>query len=190
MSHSQTRQIARDAALRALLPLVAQHGWTLPAVRLAAGKDADLLFPGGAAELVEAYIDLADREMAEAAAPALAEQKLSRRVRTLIATRLEQAAPHREAVRRAAAVLARPSNSLVAARCTARTVDAIWAAAGDTSADFSWYTKRAILAAVYSTTLLYWLSGSGDMARTLAFLDHRLAGVGKLGKLRARFAAG
>ena len=40
--------------------------------------------------------------------------------------------------------------------CTARTVDAIWHAAGDRSADFSWYTKRAILAAVYTATVLYW----------------------------------
>ncbi len=186
MSDTATRQIVRDAAIHALLPLVAQHGWTGPAVRLAAGVNADLLFPGGPAELVEAYIDMADREMVQAAASVVAEQKLSRRVRTLIATRLEQAEPHREAVRRAAAVLARPGNSLVAARCTARTVDAIWAAAGDTSADFSWYTKRAILAAVYSATLFYWLSGSGEMAQTLAFLDRRLAGVARLGKLRAR----
>ena len=89
----------------------------------------------------------------------------------------------------AAAGLARPGNGLVAARCTARTVDTIWAAAGDTSADFSWYTKRAILAAVYSATLFYWLSGSGEMEQTLAFLDRRLAGVAKLGKLRARLAA-
>ena len=186
MSATQSRQLARDAAIRALLKLVPQHGWTLAAVRLAAGDAADLLFPGGPAELVEAYIDLADREMAEAAAPLMAEQKLSRRVRTLIATRLEQAAPDRAAVRRAAAVLARPGNALLSLRCTARTVDAIWAAAGDTSADFSWYTKRAILAGVYSSTLLFWLGGSGDMAATLAFLDRRLAGVGKIAKLRAR----
>ena len=188
MSDTDTRQVARDAAIHALLPLVPQHSWTLPAVRLAAGTNADLLFPGGPAELVEAYIDMADREMVAAAAPALAEQKVSRRVRTLIATRLALAAPHREAVRRAAALLARPGNAVVATRCTARTVDTMWAAAGDTSADFSWYTKRAILAAVYSATLLYWLSGSGDMESTLAFLDRRLAGVARLGKLRARFA--
>ena len=189
MSDTQPRQIARDAAIHALLPLVPQSGWTLAAVRQAAGGNADLLFPGGPAELVEAYIDLADREMAQTAAPLLAEQKLSRRVRTLIATRLEQAEPHRVAVRRAAAVLARPGHGLLAARCTARTVDAIWAAAGDTSADFSWYTKRAILAGVYSATLFYWMSGAGSHEQTLAFLDRRLAGVARLGRLRARFAA-
>ena len=77
-----------------------------------------------------------------------------------------------------------------AAACTARTVDAIWHAAGDRSADFSWYTKRAILAAVYSATVLYWLRDtSEDDAATLAFLDRRLAGVGRIGRLRGRVEA-
>ena len=188
MSDPLTRQDARDAAIRALLPLVPRLGWTLEAVRAAEGPSADLLFPGGQAELVEAYIDLADRDMVREAAPAMAEQKLSRRVRTLVATRLQQAEPHKAAVRRAAAVLARPGNTLLAARCTARTVDAIWAAAGDTSADFSWYTKRATLASVYTATLFYWLGGK-DLDQALAFLDRRLAGVAQLGRLRARLAA-
>ena len=66
-------------------------------------------------------------------------------------------------------------------------MDAIWHAAGDRSADFSWYTKRAILAAVYSATVLYWLRDtSEDDAATLAFLDRRLAGVGRIGRLRRR----
>ena len=74
-----------------------------------------------------------------------------------------------------------------AAACTARTVDAIWHAAGDRSADFSWYTKRAILTAIYSATILYWLRDmSEDDADTLAFLDRRLAGLGRVGRLRKR----
>ena len=38
------------------------------------------------------------------------------------------------------------------------TVDAMWRAAGDTSTDFNFYTKRAILSAVYSSTLMRWLA--------------------------------
>jgi ubiquinone biosynthesis protein COQ9 len=84
-------------------------------------------------------------------------------------------------------LLALPGNARVAAACTARTVDAIWHAAGDTSADFSWYTKRALLTAVYGTTLLAWLHDSSEEAgSTLAFLDRRLAGIGRIGKLRRR----
>jgi ubiquinone biosynthesis protein COQ9 len=182
----------RDAAIEAMLPHVPFDGWTMRALRIGladAGMpvdDAELLFPGGAADMVDTFCDLADRWMEQDAAT-LAETRLTARVRGVIALRFERNRPHREAIRRALAVLALPMNARVAAACSARTVDSIWYAAGDESADFSWYTKRAILTGVYGTTLLYWLrDGSEDGADTLAFLDRRLAGVGRIGKLRGR----
>jgi ubiquinone biosynthesis protein COQ9 len=187
MMTAPERSPARDAAIDAMLPLVPSLGWTREAARQAAGGQADLLFPGGAPDMVEAYIDLADRRMMEAAA-GIAEPRLSRRVRNLLELRFQQAAPHKEAVRRAAALLANPAHALLATRCTARTVDSIWFAAGDTSADFSWYTKRALLAGVYSATLFYWMSSSATQESTMQFLDRRLAGVARIGKLRARFS--
>jgi ubiquinone biosynthesis protein COQ9 len=180
------RSPARDAAIDAVLPLVPTLGWTRRALGESGGSAAEMLFPGGGPDMVEAYIDLADRRMAEAAP--IADLRLTARVRTLLTTRFAQAVPHRDAVRRAVALLALPGNGLLAARCTARTVDAIWFAAGDASADFSWYTKRALLAGVYSSTLLYWLSPGATAEGTAAFLDRRLAGVARIGKLRARFS--
>jgi ubiquinone biosynthesis protein COQ9 len=180
------RSPQRDAAIEAVLPLVPLLGWTRDAIRQAAGPDADLLFPGGGAEMVEAYIDLADRRMAEGAEAAIAGQRLTKRVRTLIECRFAQAETHKDAVRRAAILLAHPAQARLAARCTARTVDAIWFAAGDTSADFSWYTKRALLAGVYASTLLYWMSRRATQDSTMAFLDRRLAAVGRITTLRQR----
>ena len=178
----------RDAAIAAMLPLVPLTGWTVRTLTDAAGRDADLLFSSNSADMVEAYIDWADRQMEqEASLIGLEVLRLPERVRAVIALRLQQARPHKEAVRRAMGVLALPGNAAIAARTAARTVDAIWHAAGDTSADFSWYTKRAILLGVYGTTLLYWLRDDSDEdERTLAFLDRRLAGVGRIGKLRRR----
>jgi ubiquinone biosynthesis protein COQ9 len=93
-------------------------------------------------------------------------------------------------VRRAVSVLALPLHARQAAGCTLRTVDAIWHAAGDRTADFTWYTKRAMLAAVYGATLLYWLrDASEDNVATLGFLDRRLAGIGRTYKLRSRASA-
>ena len=92
--------------------------------------------------------------------------------------RLSAMAAHREAVRRALSFMALPQNGAAAAACTCRTVDAIWYAAGDTSTDFSFYTKRALLSGVYVATVLYWLgdksAGSQD---TWGFLDRRIAGI-------------
>ena len=148
--------------------------------------EADLLFPLGTVDMIETFCDLADRRMEEAAA-ALPDETRPARVRAVIALRLEQNRPYKEAIRRALAVLALPQNARAAAACTARTVDAIWHAAGDRSADFSWYTKRATLAAIYSATILYWLRDtSEDDAATLAFLDRRLAGFGRVYRLRKR----
>jgi len=183
------RSEARDAAIEAMLPFVPKHGWTRSALRRADPR-ADLLFPGGPADIVEAYLDLLDRRMAETAAPLLSNLRLPARVRTLIATRLALTDAHRPALRRAALVLAEPGHALLAARCAARTVDAIWHAAGDTSADFSWYTKRAILGAVYTSTLLYWLNDAVTEEAALAFLDRRLASVARVTKLRKRLTGG
>lgn len=188
------RSAARDAALAATLPHVPFDGWTRIALRRgladagADPRDAELLFPGGATDMVAAFCDLADRRMAAGMARAeYAGLRTSARVRAAIAFRLAMLRPHREAVRRALAVLALPSNASVAATCTARTIGTIWQAAGDRTADFSWYTKRAILAAVYTATLLFWLRDTGeDDAATLDFLDRRLAAVRQIGKLRRR----
>ncbi|MGI3777398.1 MAG: COQ9 family protein [Janthinobacterium lividum] len=180
------RSAERDAAIDALLDVVPFPGWTMAALQGAAGPDADLLFPGGAADLVEAYVDLADRRTVEGAgALGLESMRVPARVRALVAERLRRARPHREAVARAMAVLA--ASPGLAARCTARTVDAIWFAAGDGAADLSWYTKRLILAGVYGSTLLVWLGdGSGDDAASLAFLDRRLGDVRRMGRVMGR----
>ena len=109
----------------------------------------------------------------------------------MIALRLARNRPHKEAVRRAVAVLALAGERGGWPRAApARTVDAIWHAAGDRSADFSWYTKRASLGAVYAATVLYWLrDDSEDDEATLAFLDRRLEAIGRVGRLRRRAEA-
>jgi ubiquinone biosynthesis protein COQ9 len=183
----------RDAAILAMLPNVPFDGWTKRALRAGiiatgmAADEADLLFPLGTVDMIETFADLADRRM-EAAAALLTETRLPVRVRAIIALRLEQNRPHKEAIRRALAILALPQNARAASACTARTVDAIWHAAGDRAADFTWYTKRAILTAIYTATILYWLrDASEDDAATLALLDRLLAAHARVHRLSRRF---
>ncbi len=182
----------RDAAIIQALDLIPDHGWSISALRAAspALADLDLLFPGGSADLIETFFDLADREMEQDAASANFEGLgLTKRVRAVIALRLERQRANREAIRRAIGTLALPRNAPISARITGRTVDSIWFAAGDASSDFSWYTKRAILAAVWAATTLYWLRDFGeDDSATLAFLDRRLQGVGRIGKARGKIS--
>src|SRR5271167_246241 len=68
------RGAERDAAIEAMLPHVPFDGWTRRALARgladigAPADEADLLFPGGAVALVEAFCDLADRQMTEGVA--------------------------------------------------------------------------------------------------------------------------
>ncbi|MCZ8279521.1 MAG: COQ9 family protein [Acetobacteraceae bacterium] len=186
---------ARDAALDDILPLVPLHGWQGSAIREGlkdagmAPEDAEWMFPRGAISAIEAWIELADRRMEEAGLAAdMAGMRTHERVRFLIKARLEAAEPHRDALRGALSLLALPWNAPIAARSLARSVSAIWYAAGDKSADFSWYTRRATLAAIYSATLAFWLSGRGQgLDAALEFLDRRLADHACFQKGLARF---
>jgi ubiquinone biosynthesis protein COQ9 len=64
----------------------------------------------------------------------------------------------------------------------------IWRQAGDTATDFNHYTKRAILAGIYAATLAVFVDDRTEgKADTLAFLDRRLAGVGRFEKAKAKF---
>ncbi len=185
----------RDRLVLAALPHAAFDGWGRGAMAAAAadlGLDPTMparTFPGGTSEVVARFIRLADRLMEEDLAGVdLAGLRVPQRILTAIRTRLERWEPHREAVRRALAILALPPNLPLAARLTWGTADAIWRAAGDSSHDFSWYTRRSTLAAVYGATVLYWLDDSSEGAGdTLAFLERRLGDVARLGRVRRRF---
>ena len=50
------------------------------------------------------------------------------------------------------AVKAFPSNAPSSLESLCLLVDDIWYSAGDRSTDMNWYSKRAVLAAIYSTT--------------------------------------
>ncbi|MFH5924466.1 COQ9 family protein [Roseomonas xinghualingensis] len=189
------RSPERDAAILATLPHVPRLGWTEAALEAGLrglGEDPVAhrwLFPRGPVGAVEAWIDLTDRRMEEAATrEALEELRIPARIRRLIDIRLTLLEPQREQLRRALALLALPWNAGVGAGSLARTVDSIWGAAGDRSADFSWYTRRASLGAIYVATLAYWLREAGNHEGALAFLDRRLADLAGLQRRKSSAA--
>ena len=192
MNATDERELKRLVLARAL-PHVAFDGWTPPllarAVAAAGLGDLDRrrLFPRGVADLVDFHLYEADRRMLTALAVHDLE-RLKVRERIALAVRLRlRALASREVARRTLAYQALPGRGARALRALYRTVDAIWRAAGDRATDFNFYTKRALLAGVYSSTLLYWLNDrSDDAAETWAFLDRRIADVMRIEKLKGR----
>ena len=180
--------------LEAALPQAAFDGFTDRLLETA-GKDvgitkADLarLFPDGPAGLIAFYSERVDREMEERlAAMDLPAMKIRARISEAVKTRLAILKRHKEAARRAAALLSLPMHAPLAAKLMYRTVDAMWRAAGDTATDFNFYTKRGILAGVYGATLVRWFADtSQDEAPTNEFLAARIENVMQFEKFKAK----
>jgi len=188
------RQADQDAIVMAALPHVPFDGWGDACLKRAAaeaGLKADavpLLFPDGARSAVTHFMEMADRMMAaDLATRDLTGLKIRARIAAAIRVRLERWQPHREAIRRALALAPLPPMVGPVLRGWYETVDVIWRAVGDRSTDFSFYTKRMLLAGVYGATLLYWLDDrSENTDATWAFLDRRIADVMRIPQIRAR----
>jgi ubiquinone biosynthesis protein COQ9 len=174
-----------DLILDAALMHVPFDGWSELTFRGAAGdvgvplEEAKALFPRGAVDLAMAFHRRGDRQMAEALqAEDLGAMRFRDRVAHAVRLRLDLVEPHKEAVRRGATLFALPVHAADGARALWETADTIWTALGDTSDDLNWYSKRAILSGVYSSTVLYWLGDqSAGHAATWAFLDRRIEDV-------------
>jgi ubiquinone biosynthesis protein COQ9 len=183
----------KTAVLAAALERAGQEGFT-DAVLARAGGEAGLskaelarLFPDGSSSLIDVFFANVDAEMekrlAKAKLPAL---KIRARIIKAVETRLDIVRPNKDAARRASAYLTLPPHAALGARLLYRSVDAMWRAAGDTATDFNFYTKRAILAGVYTATLVRWFNDdSEDETPTHEFLAARIENVMQFEKFKA-----
>ena len=191
-----------DELRAALAPLLPGHaafdGWSDAALVMAASElgvppeRARLAFKGGAVEMIDAWFGSIDLAMAAAFPPErIAATRIRDRIRELLLFRLEMVRPHREALRRAMAILAMPQNAALGARLAWRAADHIWRIAGDTATDLNHYTKRMTLIGVYGSTSLVLIDDDReDMAATRAFLDRRIEDVMRIEKAKARWRGG
>ncbi len=177
-AEAQQRAAVLDSALRhvpelgwseeALLKALSEHGLSPASIGL---------FPHGAADLVEHFVATAN---ASAIAqlqerPDFDTMRVSDLLSAGIKTRLALNVPYLSRLSQSLAVSMRPESASPLLAHVAYLCDDLWHLAGDTSADASWYTKRASLAAVYVASELYMITDkSPDFQDTWAFVDRRI----------------
>ncbi|MEO1493771.1 MAG: COQ9 family protein [Pseudomonadota bacterium] len=185
---------ARTALIEAALPHVAFDGWSrISLTQAIADSDVDaglarLAFPRGGVDMAIAFHRLMDQRLTEdLKAEDLGAMRIRDRVTHCVRRRIELVGPHREPVRRGAALFALPIYTPEGARLMWETADLIWTQCGDTATDYNWYTKRAILSSVYSATVLYWLGDQDpNYTSTWNFLDRRIENVMQFEKTKAQ----
>ncbi|WP_299722583.1 COQ9 family protein [uncultured Tateyamaria sp.] len=185
-------ETTKDALLDAALMHVPFDGWSETTFKAAAADaDVDLAMaravcPRGALDLALAHHARGDAAMVARLKSDELPDRFSDKIAAGVRFRIE-AVSDKEAVRRGTTLFALPMHAADGAKAIWGTADKIWDTLGDTSEDVNWYTKRATLAGVYSTTVLYWLGDdSTDNQATWAFLDRRIADVMQIEKVKAQ----
>lgn len=148
-------------------------------------REARKFFPRGIEDVAEAFHDTIDEAMQARIKSKrnFAAMRVRDKVTFALRARLEAIEGKDEAMRRLLIWSCLPRNIRQATQRLWQTVDAIWAAAGDTSTDYNYYTKRLLLVAVMKSTLSFWLNDkSRGHADTWQFLDRRIEDVMMLGK--------
>lgn len=190
---TKTPQDPKLRLLDAALMHVPFDGWsetTFKAAIADSGVDATVaraICPRGAVDLAVAYHRQGDAAMIAALkSENLQDMRFRDRIARAVRLRLE-AVQDKELVRRGTTLFALPQYAPDGAKLIWETCDAIWDALGDTSDDVNWYTKRATLGGVYSSTVLYWLGDDSEgHEATWAFLDRRIGNVMQIEKLKAQ----
>ena len=175
--------VDKNTFLDALLAHVPFDGWSVVSIAAAAaeldvGDDVvRALFPRGPVDAALAYHQRGDEAMvARMAGDAFEALRYSEKIAAGVRYRLEAA--DRELVRKGMALFALPQNAAIGSGAVWGTASLIWDTLGDTSRDVNWYTKRATLSAVYSSTVLFWLGDDSEgNAATWEFLDRRIDNV-------------
>ncbi|KAG9413682.1 Ubiquinone biosynthesis protein coq9, mitochondrial [Aphanomyces cochlioides] len=164
-------------------------GWTLESLGNGA-RDAGFpsvahgMFPRGPIELVEYFMDDVQRQVQDKLAAETEDLPVTDRLKRGIKFRLEILAPYLSMWPQAMALGALPQNAPTTVKKLAEMIDDIWVYAGDRSTDMSWYTKRAVLTGVYTSTELFMLTDqSPNHEETWRFLDRRIEEAIALGEL-------
>ena len=144
------------------------------------------LFKNGSIDFIDIFSQIIDLEVKENYNSIESKpERVPEKIKKIIMIRLHLCQKYKEAVRSSISLSAIPVNTKISLNILYRTCNSIWRIVGDKSTDFSFYTRRISLAAVYTSTLLFWLNDkSNNNIETECFLDRRLKDIGKISILK------
>tara|TARA_Y100000768_G_scaffold360328_1_gene317479 strand:+ start:94 stop:723 length:630 start_codon:yes stop_codon:yes gene_type:complete len=111
---------------------------------------------------------------------------MSRRIKKILLVRLEILNEEKIFFKKTFNHLILPQNNKIMKKNLYNSVDSMWYLAGDNSTDFSFYTKRLILAAIYTNALYKFFNK--DIEHAIINIDKNLKIISNIPKLKERFS--
>jgi len=183
----------RNEILNETKPYVIKYGWNeemfLKVAKNSKYETAVILtlFPEGYISLIQLYIDEVNIKMTDKSKNLnLIRLKIHERIRELCILRFDIMVKEKKLVSKTFFHLLLPNNYKFCLKNLYKTVDQIWYLAGDSSTDFNFYSKRVILASIYSSTIIHFINNN-DFEKTIDLLDKQLKKVAKIPKIKDRF---
>ncbi|KAF9184375.1 Ubiquinone biosynthesis protein coq9, mitochondrial [Haplosporangium sp. Z 767] len=184
---AQSAKVTPEAILKTAMTFVPEYGWTATSIAKAAesmGYPPILhgMFPRGGADLIDYFLQDCLNRLPLELEGRMDGLSTTEKIKLSTLTRLGMIAPYIDRWPEALAIMGQPSNVSMSLNHLAKIVDEIWHLAGDTSADMNWYTKRASLAGVYTTTELYMTTDkTPNYQATQKFLERRFEDAATVG---------
>ena len=170
---------------KAVLKSVIFDGWSNQLIKSACIElDLDYnivetLFPRGIIDIAVDYHKNGDEKMIDSLKSKDFENyKIREKIFLAIQIRLQVEEKNKELIRRNISFFSLPQNLLDGNQLVWGTAHKIWSFFGDQSTDYNYYSKRAILSAVYGSVALYWLGDESENSEaTWEFLERRIQNV-------------
>ena len=179
------REDVKEKLTKAVLKSVIFDGWSNQLINSACIElDLDYnivetLFPRGIIDIAVDYHKNGDEKMIDSLKSKDFENyKIREKIFLAIQIRLQVEEKNKELIRRNISFFSLPQNLLDGNQLVWGTAHKIWSFFGDQSTDYNYYSKRAILSAVYGSVALYWLGDESENSEaTWEFLERRIQNV-------------
>ena len=143
------------------------------------------LFPEGHQSIVQMYLEEIDGKMTkESEKINLIRLKIHERIRELCILRLNIMTKEKNLISKTFLHLLLPHNYKFSSKNLYKTVDQMWFLAGDNSTDFNFYSKRLILASIYTSIMIHFINND-NIEETLLLLNRLLRKVSKIPKIKS-----
>ncbi len=178
--------------LKLAKPIIAEEGLNSNTFETIALKhnlninETNLLFPDGNKDLLEYSLDQLNIELQEYCKSIdLIRLPLHKRIRKILLSKIEIMNKEKNFYKKIFLKSLLPNKSVSLPKQLYKSIDQIWYLAGDTSVDFNFYTKRLILAGIYSRVVLFFFNNN-NQNELENLLDLNLKRVAKIPQLKSK----
>ena len=149
-------------------------------------NEINLLFPDGNNDLLEYSLDQLNIELQEYCKSIdLIRLPLHKRIRKILLSKIEIMNKEKNFYKKIFLKSLLPNKTFSLSKQLYKSIDQIWYLAGDTSVDFNFYTKRLILAGIYSRVVLFFFNNN-NQNELENLLDLNLKRVAKIPELKSK----